>query len=206
MPGMYPPVGPMAGRGPSPGRGPRNMVMQQAPNPMMMMQNSMRGAAAGRGGRGGRGGRMGPMDSLAMKTGRGTPVQAQWMAAAQQQAGVRPAMRPGMGPNGMVMPGQMGAGAPAAPSAVLPGQEQGGHLTTAMLAAAAPEQQKQMLGERLYPLVQMQQPMLAGKITGMLLEMDNSELLLLLEDSEALTEKVDEAVTVLKQHDAIPAE
>jgi polyadenylate-binding protein len=75
-----------------------------------------------------------------------------------------------------------------------------------MLAAAAPEQQKQMLGERLYPLVQMQQPMLAGKITGMLLEMDNSELLLLLEDSDALTEKVDEAVTVLKQHDAIPAE
>lgn len=32
-----------------------------------------------------------------------------------------------------------------------------------------------------------------------------TELLLLLEDSEALTEKVDEAVAVLKQHDAIPA-
>lgn len=171
----------MAGRGPSPGRGPRNMVMQQAANPMMMMQGSMRGATAGRGGRGGRGGRMGgPMDALPLKAGRGTPVQAQWMAAAQQQAGVRPAMRPGMGPNGMVMSGQMGAGGPAAPSAVLPGQEQGGHLTTAMLAAAAPEQQKQMLGERLYPLVQMQQPMLAGKITGMLLEIDNAGTRLLL--------------------------
>ena len=37
-------------------------------------------------------------------------------------------------------------------SAVVPGQE-GGQLTTAMLAAATPEQQKQMLGERLFPLV-----------------------------------------------------
>ena len=55
------------------------------------------------------------------------------------------------------------------PSAVVPGHE-GGQLTTAMLAAADPEQQKQMLGERLFPLVSRQQPELAGKITGMLLE------------------------------------
>ncbi|KAK9908763.1 hypothetical protein WJX75_002528 [Coccomyxa subellipsoidea] len=88
-------------------------------------------------------------------------------------------------------------------SAVVPGQE-GGNLTTAMLAAAAPEQQKQMLGERLFPLVQRLQPELAGKITGMLLEMDNSELLLLLESPDALQAKVDEAITVLKQHNALP--
>ena len=55
------------------------------------------------------------------------------------------------------------------PSAVVPGHE-GSQLTTAMLAAADPEQQKQMLGERLFPLVSRQQPELAGKITGMLLE------------------------------------
>jgi polyadenylate-binding protein len=85
----------------------------------------------------------------------------------------------------------------------VPGQE-GGNLTTAMLAAAAPEQQKQMLGERLFPLVQRLQPELAGKITGMLLEMDNSELLLLLESPEALSSKVDEAIAVLKQHNALP--
>lgn len=48
---------------------------------------------------------------------------------------------------------------------MVPGQE-GGNLTTAMLAAAAPEQQKQMLGERLFPQVQRLQPELAGKITG----------------------------------------
>jgi len=90
-----------------------------------------------------------------------------------------------------------------AASGVVPGQ-QGSQLTTAMLAAAPPEQQKQMLGERLFPLVQQLQPELAGKITGMLLEMDNSELLLLLESSEALVLKTDEAISVLRQHNALP--
>lgn len=42
------------------------------------------------------------------------------------------------------------------------------------------------------------QPDLAAKITGMLLEMDNSELLLLLESPESLVTKVEEAVQVLK--------
>lgn len=35
-------------------------------------------------------------------------------------------------------------------------------------------------------------------------QMDNSELLLLLESEEALESKVAEAITVLKQHNAIP--
>ena len=78
----------------------------------------------------------------------------------------------------------------------------GGGLTAAALAAAPQPQQKQMLGERLYPLIQAQQPELAGKITGMLLEMDNSELLLLLDSQESLSEKISEALKVLEEHEA----
>ena len=47
-----------------------------------------------------------------------------------------------------------------------------------------------MLGERLFPLIQQMQPELAGKITGMLLEIDNTELLHMLESRESLKAKV----------------
>ena len=60
--------------------------------------------------------------------------------------------------------------------------------------------QKQMLGECLFPLIQQSQPDSAGKITGMLLEMDNSEILRMLEAPEALAAKIQEAVTVLQAH------
>eukprot|EP00249_Psilotum_nudum_P024059 c29075_g1_i3 orf=339-2252(+) len=71
---------------------------------------------------------------------------------------------------------------------------------SSMLANSSPQQQKQMIGERLFPLVQQVQFDLAGKITGMLLEMDNSELLLLVESPDALAAKVEEAMQVLQQH------
>ncbi|XP_008538220.1 polyadenylate-binding protein 4 [Equus przewalskii] len=71
-----------------------------------------------------------------------------------------------------------------------------------MLAAAPPQEQKQMLGERLFPLIQTMHSNLAGKITGMLLEIDNSELLHMLESPESLRSKVDEAVAVLQAHHA----
>ena len=59
-----------------------------------------------------------------------------------------------------------------------------------MLADAPQQEQKQMLGERLFPLIQGMYPDLAGKITGMLLEIDNSELLHMLESKESLEAKV----------------
>lgn len=87
-------------------------------------------------------------------------------------------------------------------------------LTASMLAAAPLMDQKQLLGaarfisavrfrvtgfipfllwctgERLYPLISALHPNLAGKITGMLLEIDNSELLHMLETPESLHSKV----------------
>ncbi|CAK7332087.1 unnamed protein product [Dovyalis caffra] len=66
------------------------------------------------------------------------------------------------------------------------------------LAAASAEHRKEMLGQHLYPLVHKLQSGLATKITGMLLEMANAELLLLLESPESLAAKVEEAVQVLE--------
>nr|XP_032815369.1 polyadenylate-binding protein 1-like isoform X1 [Petromyzon marinus] len=75
-------------------------------------------------------------------------------------------------------------------------------LTPSMLASAPLQEQKQMLGERLFPLIQGMHLSLAGKITGMLLEIDNSELLHMLESPESLRSKVEEAVAVLQAHQA----
>ncbi|KFV11570.1 Embryonic polyadenylate-binding protein, partial [Pterocles gutturalis] len=85
------------------------------------------------------------------------------------------------------------------PAVHIQGQEP---LTASMLAAAPPQEQKQMIGERLYPLIHAMHPSLAGKITGMLLEIDNSELLLLLESPDSLHSKIEEAVAVLQAHQA----
>ncbi|CAC5370108.1 PABPC [Mytilus coruscus] len=71
----------------------------------------------------------------------------------------------------------------------------------ACILGDAPEQEhKQMLGERLFPLIQSMQPDLAGKITGMLLEMENQELLHMLEFTVSLESKVREAVGLLHAH------
>merc|ERR1711904_353723 len=95
----------------------------------------------------------------------------------------QPGMRPAAGPQMQPMPQpQPQAGAP---------------LTAAALASAPPAVQKQMLGEKLFPAIQKYQPEFAGKITGMMLEMDNSELLILLESEAQLKNKVDEAMRVL---------
>merc|ERR1712032_505756 len=106
-----------------------------------------------------------------------------------------------MGPMGMMRPqmpmGQPGGHVrPTQPPQPSPGGSSG-PLSAAALAAAPPGVQKQMLGEKLFPQVAKYQPELAGKITGMMLEMDNSELLILLESEQQLKNKIDEAMRVL---------
>jgi len=95
---------------------------------------------------------------------------------------------------GQMMPAGV---APPQQAVMIQGQEP---LTASMLAAAPPQEQKQMLGERLFPLIQRMYPDLAGKITGMLLEIDNSDLVHMLEDQNSLKGKVEEAVSVLQAH------
>jgi polyadenylate-binding protein len=73
------------------------------------------------------------------------------------------------------------------------------------LASAPPEQQRAMLGEQLYPLVDALEHDHAGKVTGMLLEMDQTEVLHLIESPEALKAKVAEAMEVLRMAQAVPA-
>merc|ERR1711997_1283893 len=132
------------------------------------------------------------------------PAAAHAAAAQAAAAGMRPNFKYTQGVRNVAAP----MAAPAAPQVMaqppqpqpavfIQGQEP---LTASMLAAAPPNEQKQMLGERLFPLISAMHPELAGKITGMLLEIDNSDLVHMLEHQESLKNKVEEAVAVLQAH------
>jgi len=138
--------------------------------------------------------------TMAMMSRQGMPGLAlpnQGLVARPQQYKYTQEARNSMPTQGRQTPGGIVQASTQQGSVVVPGQEP---LTTAMLAAAPMQEQKQMLGERLFPLIQRQHADLAGKITGMLLEIDNSELLHMLEDPASLQGKVEEAVTVLQAH------
>merc|ERR1712046_364735 len=161
------------------GRGfmyPQQMMMRPGPNVYQSM------------------GQMANYGAMAMGKQGGGMQQRQGFQQRGPQGGQQ--MPRGGPPEGMAMPmqGGMPGGAPPAPQG--PPRE----LNAATLAAAPPEQQKQLLGERLFPLIQNTEPQLAGKITGMLLEMDNGELLNLLESPDALNAKIMEALSVLQMH------
>ncbi|KAK2466868.1 hypothetical protein APHAL10511_001126 [Amanita phalloides] len=97
-------------------------------------------------------------------------------------------------------PGVPPAPAPVQPQpSVVPAQD-APSITASQLAAVSPMEQKQMLGEVIYMNIVSSQPELAGKITGMLLEMDNNELLHLLENGDAMNAKVNEALAVLHEY------
>ncbi len=110
--------------------------------------------------------------------------------------------RPG-GPGARPAPrsGAAGAASGAAPAAGADGAAAAVGLSPAALANASPEEQKQMLGEAIYPKIEASQGPLAGKLTGMILELPVSELLHLLEDNSALDSKVEEALQVLREYE-----
>lgn len=70
------------------------------------------------------------------------------------------------------------------------------------LAEPALHEQKQIIGEKLFRVVEKMYPDIAGKITGMLLEIDNNELIHMIENKESLRAKVEEALAVLQAHQA----
>ena len=142
-------------------------------------------AHLGRGNQGGRGQMQGmpgvqpiPQQMMALGGMRGRDGRAQYPT--------QPA-RGGMGINMGIQSGQMGGlGQPARgpivsamgqQSVMQPGPTNNGSSGLDAVASAPTSQQKQLLGEALYPKIQVLQPELAGKVTGMLLEMDNAELI-----------------------------
>jgi len=175
MPGMgMGGMGAMGGKGGAMGMQRPGMMPGMMPGMQGGMMRPMMMGGKGMGGMGPMGGKGGPMG------GKGAPMQQQRpMGMPGQQMGARPGM----------MPGQPMMGAQPRP---------GADMTASNLANAPPGMQKQMLGEKIFPLIARLQPEMAGKITGMMLEMDNSELLILLESPEQLKMKVDEALRVLE--------
>ncbi|KAL9617299.1 MAG: hypothetical protein Q9160_007879 [Pyrenula sp. 1 TL-2023] len=170
--------------------GPGGMANGAQFNPAMMAQMQ---AAAGMGGRGrgqipGMGGVPPNMANLPGMGGRGYPQGGARNQVPMQQAQVG-RMQGGRGQMmGMGQPGNNPFDGSAPQPSVQP------------ISQVNPQQQKQLLGEAIYPKIQAQQPELAGKITGMLLEMDNSELLSLVDDDNALRAKVDEALNVYDEY------
>merc|ERR1712183_886225 len=142
----------------------------------------------------------------------GGPRVGQQQPRPMNQPGPQPMTmmaRPGMPPVPMVgaqvRPQQSFKYTPTArnpPAQVMPGQmvAPGGAPPPQQAVLVQGQEPKQMLGERLFPLIQRMFPDLAGKITGMLLEIDNAELVHMLEDQNSLKGKVEEAVAVLQAH------
>lgn len=173
------------------------------PNHMFMypqqMQQGPRGVRVGPGNypRGGPGFQGAPRPRNVRQGGGMPPVGVQQPmqprpAGAQQKY---PAAAAGSRP--VVMPaGAPGGAPPAVPISPLSLTKE--ELVT-MLTTCPPEQQKNILGERLYALIQPAEPQRAGKITGMLLDgLETTELLNLVESPEALTAKIQEALAALK--------
>jgi len=219
MPGMYTPVQgpgifyPMQGQS---GGGRGHMYYQ----PQMGGQNVGPRRFPQQGGKGGQQFQQGGPQGYMVQGPQGNPRQPR--QNQRRQGGPGGPQQGGQKGRGRGQPGQPGRGGPqfqqsarnVPPAPAPPAAQPAPAPTTsappapgpadfaAQLAAVPSEQQKMMLGERLFPLIEKHHEVgdQAGKITGMLLDMDTPELLHLIESPEALRQKVVEAINVLASH------
>lgn len=147
--------------------------MAFSPQTMAQMAQLGRGGPAGRGQMQGMQGM--PQQMMGLQNTRGRDGRSQF--AAQPSRG-NASMNVGMQTGQLGNFSQPGRG-PTVGSMAPTGQIPGGPSASVNLDAGDLRHQKQALGETLYPKIQVLQPELAGKITGMLLEMDNQELVAL---------------------------
>jgi polyadenylate-binding protein len=201
-------IRPQAGQGPFPQQlqGPPGQYRQQGPRSNLRGPGPMAGPRS-----------MPPGVGMGQPQGGPRIPGANMMQQQQQQQQQRPqnGIPQGQGANQTALAGQLRTGAPAfirsggqpmspargpAPTQQINQNITNSGLDASLLAKASLPEQKQILGEKLFPLIAKGYGELAGKVTGMLLEIDNAELLLMLDSPEQLKVKVEEAVAVLKSH------
>lgn len=73
-------------------------------------------------------------------------------------------------------------------------------LTAEMLEGLTGSTRANILGVRVFPIVQRIYPMSAGKITGMLIQLSNKELLEMLQEDHKVLAKAHEAIDLLQNH------
>lgn len=141
-----------------------------------------------------------PNPQMMMPRGQMPPPQGQWPRAGPNGQpvpvyGMPPVYGDFNGPNGRQQRGYY------------PNRNQKGRQTrdlAAIIASAPVDQQKRILGEELYPKIvatgKAQEPEAAGKITGMMLDLDNQEILALLEDDELFTNHFEDALTAYEEY------
>ncbi|QPG94456.1 Protein phosphatase PP2A regulatory subunit B [Epichloe festucae Fl1] len=189
-PGQFPGYPQQGGRGGVPQQMPPNMYMPgqfppqygQPGTPQFIAAMQAQQVALG-------GGRGGPQGGRGMPPPNAGPGGMPGYPPNSRQGGA------GRGGNGRNNNGNTNGPSPAARP-----EGNNGSILQQQLSSAPPAQQKQILGEVIFPKIQAINAELAGKITGMLLEMDNTELISLIEDDAALKAKVEEALAVYDEY------